>query len=367
MIITNGKVFQEDGSYKVMDLYVENGRLVSSPEEVTDKTQLDAAGLKVLPGLVDIHSHGAKRHDFSDADTGGLKVILQYEKSQGVTSYCPTSMTLPKEELLAIFQTAADVEQDDTCAHIVGINMEGPFLDPAKKGAHVEGYIRKPDVEFFRECNKAANGMIKVVTLAPNMEGAEEFIKELHDEVVISLGHTGADYDCAAKAMKEGALHVTHLYNAMNPMGHREPGVIGAAADNEDCMVELIGDGIHIHPATVRNTFRLFGDSRVILISDSMMATGMENGKYELGGQEVTMKDRKATLADGTIAGSATCLFDCMKSVISMGVPEREAILAATANPARSIGIFDEVGSLAPGKRADIVLADEELNIVKVL
>lgn len=169
MIITNGKVFQEDGSYKVMDLYVENGRLVSSPEEVTDKTQLDAAGLKVLPGLVDIHSHGAKRHDFSDADTGGLKVILQYEKSQGVTSYCPTSMTLPKEELLAIFQTAADVEQDDTCAHIVGINMEGPFLDPAKKGAHVEGYIRKPDVEFFRECNKAANGMIKVVTLAPNM------------------------------------------------------------------------------------------------------------------------------------------------------------------------------------------------------
>ena len=367
MIITNGKVFQEDGSYKVMDLYVENGRLVSSPEEVTDKTQLDAAGLKVLPGLVDIHSHGAKRHDFSDADTGGLKVILQYEKSQGVTSYCPTSMTLPKEELLAIFQTAADVEQDDTCAHIVGINMEGPFLDPAKKGAHVEGYIRKPDVEFFRECNKAANGMIKVVTLAPNMEGAEEFIKELHDEVVISLGHTGADYDCAAKAMKEGALHVTHLYNAMNPMGHREPGVIGAAADNEDCMVELIGDGIHIHPATVRNTFRLFGDSRVILIRDSMMATGMENGKYELGGQEVTMKDRKATLADGTIAGSATCLFDCMKSVISMGVPEREAILAATANPARSIGIFDEVGSLAPGKRADIVLADEELNIVKVL
>ena len=367
MIITNGKVFQEDGSYKVMDLYVENGRLVSSPEEVTDKTQLDAAGLKVLPGLVDIHSHGAKRHDFSDADTGGLKVILQYEKSQGVTSYCPTSMTLPKEELLAIFQTAADVEQDDTCAHIVGINMEGPFLDPAKQGAHVEGYIRKPDVEFFRECNKAANGMIKVVTLAPNMEGAEEFIKELHDEVVISLGHTGADYDCAAKAMKEGALHVTHLYNAMNPMGHRAPGMIGAAADNEECMVELIGDGIHIHPVTVRNTFRLFGPERVVLISDSMMATGMENGTYELGGQEVTMKDRKATLADGTIAGSATNLFECMKCVISMGVPEGEAILAATRNPAKSIGIYEETGSLTPGKRADIVLADDNLNIVKVL
>ena len=383
MIIKNGKVFQEDGSYKVTDLYIENGRIVSSAEEVTDKTELDASGLKVLPGLVDIHSHGAIRHDFSDADVEGLKAILQYEKSQGITSYCPTSMTLPKEELLKIFQTAKDVEQDETCARIVGINMEGPFLDPVKKGAHVEGYIRKPDVEFFRECNESAGGMIKLVTLAPNMEGAKEFIQELHNEVVISIGHTAADYECAAEAMEIlcplnpsrcaaeamelGALHVTHLYNAMNPMGHREPGVIGAAADNEKCMVELIGDGIHIHPVTVRNTFRLFGDSRVILISDSMMATGMENGIYELGGQEVTMKDRKATLADGTIAGSATCLFGCMKSVISMGVPEREAILAATANPARSIGIYDEVGSLAPGKRADIVLTDDELNVVKVL
>ena len=337
MIIKNGKVFQEDGSYKVTDLYVENGRIVASADEVTDKTELDASGLKILPGLVDIHSHGAVRHDFSDADVDGLRTILQYEKSQGITSYCPTSMTLPKEELLKIFQTAKDVEQDETCARIVGINME------------------------------AAGGMIKLVTLAPNMEGSEKFIRELHNEVVISIGHTAADYGCAAEAMKEGALHVTHLYNAMNPMGHREPGVIGAAADNQDCMVEMIGDGIHIHPVTVRNTFRLFGDSRVVLISDSMMATGMENGLYELGGQEVTMKDRKATLADGTIAGSATCLFDCMKCVISMGVPEREAILAATANPARSIGIYNEVGSLTPGKRADIVLTDEELNIVKVL
>ena len=367
MIIKNGNVFQEDGSYKVTDLYIENGRIAASEDEVTDKTQLDAAGLKVLPGLVDIHSHGAVRHDFSDADATGLKKILKYEKAHGITSYCPTSMTLPMEQLIRIFASATEVEQNDSCARIVGLNMEGPFLDPAKKGAHVEEYIRKPDIEFFRECNEAAGGLIKLVTLAPNMEGSEEFIRELHNEVVISIGHTAADYNCAAEAMKQGALHVTHLYNAMNPMGHREPGVIGAAADNENCMVELIGDGIHIHPATVRNTFRLFGDSRVVLISDSMMATGMENGIYELGGQEVTMKDRKATLADGTIAGSATCLFGCMKSVISMGVPEREAILAATANPARSIGIYDEVGSLTPGKRADIVLTDEELNIVKVL
>ena len=167
MIIKNGKVFQEDGSYKVADLYVENGRIVTSADELTDKTELDASGLKVLPGLVDIHSHGAVRHDFSDADVDGLRTILQYEKSHGITSYCPTSMTLPKEELLKIFQTAKDVEQDETCARIVGINMEGPFLDPVKKGAHVEGYIRKPDIEFFRACNEAAAAPITPGSLCP--------------------------------------------------------------------------------------------------------------------------------------------------------------------------------------------------------
>lgn len=367
MIIKNGKVFQEDGTYAVKDVYVENGRIVASKEELTDLTELDATGLKVLPGLVDVHSHGAKGHDFSDADVDGLKKILQYEKSQGITSYCPTSMTLPKDLLLKIFKTAVDVEQDETCAHIAGINMEGPFIDPKKKGAHVEGYIARPDAEFFRDCNKASGNLIKLVTLAPNVDGAEEFIKECKDETCISLGHTNAGYDCAKAAMEAGALHVTHLYNAMNPMGHREPGMIGAAADNKDCYVELIGDGIHIHAATVRNTFRLFGKERIVLISDSMMATGMENGTYELGGQEVTMKDRKATLADGTIAGSATNLFDCVRSVISMGVPEDEALLAATRNPAKSIGIYDTVGSLTPGKRADIVLVDEDLKLVKVL
>lgn len=366
MIIKNGKVFCEDGCYRTQDLYVEKGWIVDSEEKVTDKTVVDATGCKVLPGLVDIHSHGAVGCDFSDADVEGLKKILQYEKSQGVTSYCPTSMTLPKEQLMKIFTTIQEIEPDESCAHIAGINMEGPFLNAGKKGAHVEGYIVHPAVKFFRECNEASGHRIKLVTLAPDVDGAVEFIRELKDEVTISLGHTKADYDSSIRAMELGALHVTHLYNAMMPMGHRDPGLPGAAADCEDCVVELIGDGIHIHPAMVRNTFRLFGEERVALVSDSMRAAGMENGTYELGGQEVTMKDRKATLADGTIAGSATNLFDCVRCVISMGVSEREALLAATRNPAKSIGIYEEVGSLTPGKRADIVLTDEKLNIKNV-
>ena len=367
MIIKNGKVFQEDGTYRSQDLYVEKGRIVKSEADVTDKTEINAAGLKVLPGMVDVHSHGAKGYDFSDGDVQGLRRILQYEKASGVTTWCPTSMTLPREQLLHIFRTVQEAETDDTCAHIGGIHMEGPFLDPGKKGAHVEENIIKPNVDFFRECNRASGGKIRLVTLAPNVEGAMEFLREVKNETYVSLGHTGADYACARKAMEAGALHVTHLFNAMKPMGHRDPGLVGAAADCEACMVELIGDGIHIHPAMVRNAFRLFGPERVILISDSMRAAGMEDGIYELGGQKVIMKNRKAVLEDGTIAGSASNLYDCMRSVVSMGVPEEEAILAATRNPARSIGIYQETGSLVPGKRADILLTDEELNLVGVL
>lgn len=367
MIIKNGKVFQEDGTYRNQDLYVEKGRIVESEADVTDKTEIDASGLKVLPGMVDVHSHGAKGYDFSDGDVQGLRRILQYEKASGVTTWCPTSMTLPREQLLHIFRTVQEAETDDTCAHIGGIHMEGPFPDPGKKGAHVEENIIKPNVDFFRECNRASGGKIRLVTLAPNVEGAMEFLREVKNETYVSLGHTGADYACARKAMEAGALHVTHLFNAMKPMGHRDPGLVGAAADCEACMVELIGDGIHIHPAMIRNAFRLFGPERVILISDSMRAAGMEDGIYELGGQKVIMKNRKAVLEDGTIAGSAANLYDCMRSVVSMGVPEGEAILAATGNPARSIGIYQETGSLVPGKRADILLTDEELNLVGVL
>lgn len=367
MIIKNGAVFQEDGSFRVQDLYVNDHKIVASEEEVQDKTVIDAAGLKVLPGLVDVHSHGAFGHDFSDADPEGLKVILKYEKEHGITSYCPTSMTLPEEELKAIFRTIETVGDWNEGASVQGINMEGPFLDPGKKGAHVEAHIRKPDAEFFRMLNAYSGNKVKLVTLAPNVEGAMEFIDEVKDEVCISLGHTGADYNCAALAMEKGAHHVTHLYNAMMPLAHRDPGMIGAACDDQQCMVEVICDGIHIHPSVIRTTFKMFGPERVVLISDSMMATGMENGTYQLGGQEVTMKDCKATLKDGTIAGSATNLYDCMRKAVSFGVPVEEAIFAATRNPAKSIGIYDKVGSLCVGKEADILLVTENLELKQVL
>lgn len=366
MIIKGGKVFQEDGNFLEQTLYVNDHRLVDKAEYQDDGEVIDAEGLLVLPGLVDIHSHGAAGEDFSDGNPEGLKKILQYEKRCGITSYCPTSMTFPKERLRQIFASIKGAQTEDG-ATVVGINMEGPFLDPAKKGAHVEKWIAAPDVAFVRELNQDADGLVRLVTLAPNMDGAEEFIKEMHEEVCISLGHTAADYDCASRAMKLGAHHVTHLYNAMQPFGHRAPGLIGAAMDDPECMVEMICDGYHIHPSAIRAAFRLFGPERVILISDSMRATGMENGTYELGGQEVTVKDRKAVLKDGTLAGSATNLYGCMCKAVEFGIPLEQAIMAATANPARSIGIFDCVGSIRIGKQADLLLVSENLELKRVI
>lgn len=366
MIIKGGKVFQEDGSFLEQALYINDHRLVDKAEYQDDGKVIDAEGLLVLPGLVDIHSHGAAGEDFSDGNPEGLKKILQYEKCCGITSYCPTSMTFPKERLRQIFASIKGAQTEEE-AKVVGINMEGPFLDPAKKGAHVEEWIAAPDAAFVRELNQDVDGLVRLVTLAPNMEGAEDFIKEMHEEVCISLGHTAADYDCASGAMKLGAHHVTHLYNAMQPFGHRAPGLIGAAMDDPECMVELICDGYHIHPSAIRAAFRMFGPERVILISDSMRATGMENGTYELGGQEVTVKDRKAVLKDGTLAGSATNLYGCMCKAIEFGIPLEQAIMAATANPARSIGIFDRVGSIRIGKQADLLLVSENLELKRVI
>lgn len=365
MIIKNGKVFDENGRFTEKEVYIRDGRIVASREELTDDTVIDAAGLKVIPGLVDVHSHGAFGHDFSDGDTEGLRCVLRYQKEHGITSYCPTSMTLGISRLQTIFHTAVEARETADGARIVGINMEGPFLDEGKKGAHDAKYIAFPTSEMWEACQEAADGMIKLVTLAPNAKGAMEFIDRYHDQVHISLGHTAAGYDTAKEALRRGADHITHLYNAMLPMGHREPGMVLAAVEAENCMAELISDGIHIHPAVVRNTFRMFGRERVVLISDSMMATGMENGTYQLGGQEVTVTDGKATLADGTIAGSATNLFDCMRRAMSFGVPEEDALLAATKNPARSIGVDDQVGVLAPGRYADILLVDDEYRIVR--
>lgn len=335
-------------------------------EAAADSEVLDGEGCYMIPGLVDIHFHGCIGDDFCDASEEAIANMAKYEASIGVTSICPATMTLSEEDLHNIMKTAGSYGGTEG-AKLVGINMEGPFISEKKKGAQAADHIRKCDVELFRKLQEESGGLIRLVDIAPENDGAMEFIREVKDDVVISIAHTVADYDTAAKALEEGASHVTHLYNAMPPLNHRDPGVIGAARDDEKCHVELICDGVHIHPSVVRATFAMFGADRVILISDSMRATGLTDGQYTLGGQDVFVKGPKATLADGTIAGSATDLMGCMRvAVQKMGISLEDAVGCATMNPAKEIGVYDRCGSITPGKDADFVLLDSELNVKAV-
>mgnify|MGYP002337236090 FL=1 len=244
--------------------------------------------------------------------------------------------------------------------------MEGPFISMAKKGAQNGKYIHKPDVAMFERLQEAAGGLFKLVDLAPEEEGAMEFIQAEKGKVVLSIAHTTADYETAKAAIEAGVTHMTHLYNAMNPINHRAPGPIIAAADDAHCEAELICDNVHIHPAIVRNTFKMFGEDRVIFISDTMEAAGLEDGMYELGGQPVIVKGNRATLEDGTIAGSNTNLMKCMCTAVKqMGIPLEKAVKCAAVNPAKSIGIYDQYGSITPGKVANAVLLDQETLEIK--
>ena len=363
MIIKGGRVFRSEGRFEESDVYIENSR-------ITDRASgeiIDASGLYVIPGLTDIHFHSCMGVDFCDGNQESLKIMAEYELSQGITQICPASMTYPEDILTRAFEAAAAFP-DETGAKLCGINLEGPFISTEKKGAQNPAYIHKPDAEMFRRLQKAANGLIKLADIAPEVDGGLECIREISGEVRVSLAHTTADYETAVKAFDAGAKHVTHLYNAMPGYSHRAPGVIGAACDREDVTVELICDGVHVHPSAVRTTFKMFGDDRICMISDTMAACGLKDGKYSLGGQDVYVKGKLATLEDGTIAGSVTNLMDCVRTaVLQMGIPLASAIKCAAVNSAKAIGIYDKYGSIEAEKEANIVLLDENLNIVKII
>lgn len=360
MIIKNVLVYTEDKMFEYGDICIKDG--VFAPMDENDDEIIDGQGCYAIPGLVDVHFHGCVGYDFCDGTQEAIEKIAEYEASQGVTTIVPATMTLSEEELLAIMENAGTYENKKG-ATLAGINMEGPFISPAKKGAQAATHIRQADIELFRKLQKAANGLIKLVDIAPEEAGAMEFIDALKDEVAISFAHTAAKYDVAKEGYDRGACHATHLYNAMPPFTHREPGVVGAARDSEHCMVELICDGIHIHPAVVRATFDMFGEERVILISDSMRATGLSDGQYTLGGQDVNVVGRLATLvSDGAIAGSATNLMECVRIAVNdMEIPLETAIACATINPAKSVGIDDQYGSIAEGKVGNVVLLNYDL------
>lgn len=367
MIIRNAAVFTPEGSFEQKEVSIEHDQFA---EYTTDHSVIDGSDCYLIPGLIDIHFHGCAGYDFCDATPESLNKIAAYELKNGITSICPSTMTLPEDALTEICKNAVDYYSSwipQNTARLCGINLEGPFISAKKKGAQNPDFIHIPDISMFRRLQKSALGLIRLVTLAPELDHSSEFIRSLSKDVRISLGHTDCDYETASAAFSTGARHVTHLLNAMQPFGHRAPGIVGAALDSPDATVELICDGIHIAPSAVRAVFSMFGADRIILVSDSMMATGMRNGSYSLGGQSVQVTDGLATLADGTIAGSATNLMKCMKTAVSMGIPLEQAVKCATINPARAIGQDRAYGSISVGKYADCLLLDKyTLSIQKI-
>lgn len=389
MIIKNAKVFEKDGTFTKRDLYIEGGRFVKDTDYRGSFADVyDAKGLFAIPGLVDIHFHGCVGCDFCESDETGLERMLEYEASNGVMAVCPTTMTLPESHIEKVIDNMVRFLETKSCnkegnnydsakegsgkirciSDVVGINLEGPFISKEKTAAQNSSYIIGADSDMFLRLLKRAKGLIKMVDIAPEESGAMEFIEKFKDKAVISLAHTDADYDTAKRAYEKGARHLTHMFNAMNGIKHREPGPIPAALDM-GATVELICDGVHIHDSVIRMAFNMFGD-RLVLVSDSMAATGLCDGTYTLGGQSVVVDGKCCILADNpdVIAGSNSNLFECMKYAhLVARIPLSTVIQAATINPAKVIGVDDRYGCLSEGFLANVIIIDENFEIKKLI
>ena len=358
MFYKTARIYGSDFRFHTGAFEVVDGKFGAVLPENVPEDAIDLNGATVIPGLIEAHSHGAVGADFSDGDYEGLVRMAKYYQSCGVTSFAPTSMTLPYEILEKAFATARKLVDEDPagCAKVRGIHMEGPFFSMKKKGAQNGAYLKDPDFEGFKKLNDGCGGLVKIVDLASELPGAAEFVAQASKVCTVSIAHTDSDYDHAKAAIEAGVSHLTHLYNAMPGINHRNPGVIPAAVESGTVRAELICDGYHIHPSAVRLAFTMFKD-RMIIVSDSGRCAGLPDGtQFELGGQDAWLRDGVARLGDGTIACSASNMWKCLQNVLSWGIPEEEAIRAATYNPAVSLGAADVVGSIEEGKVADFLI-----------
>ncbi len=373
MIIQNGTVFCEDLKFRQADIRIANGFFTSDPEyPLRDDLIVDASGCYVIPGLIDIHFHGALGFDVCDASPESFRRIAAYEAQHGITAICPATLTLPPSVLTNVLALGADyaaaTRHPCSRADLIGFNMEGPFISYGKKGAQNPDYILPCDVQMTEDFLDASRGLLKIIGLAPEINpDFERYIHSVRDDVTVSLAHTDCDYDTARRAFQAGAGHLVHLYNAMRDFRHRDPGPIGAAMDEircnpgSDITCELICDGIHVHPSAVRAAFRLMGYEHILLISDSLRSTGMPDGEYDLGGERTIKSGPYCRLKeDGNIAGSVSNLMDCLRTaVLEMGIPLEQAVACATIQPARRIHADPLYGSIEPGKRGNAVLLDQ--------
>ena len=365
--IINGRIVRKDDIISGFAIIFDDiiRAIVSENEINTEEYEvIDAKGNLVAPGLVDIHIHGYLGEDASDGSCEGLKKMAAGIAKNGVTSWCPTTMTIAKDEIVKAFDTARKVKAENECygAKILGVNCEGPFINPSKKGAQLGEFILPPDGKFIVE----HADILKLFTVAPEMDGAKECIEEVYQDgrVLVSMGHTGATFEEANAGIESGVRHATHLFNAMTALQHRNPGVVGAALSDERVSCELIADTFHVNPGLYKLVAKAKGD-KLCLITDCMRAGGMEDGDYTLGGQHVIKTGIQCLLEDGTIAGSVLKLNEAVRNLrnyTELSLPE--VFACASLNPAKAIGEADSIGSLEVGKSADIIICDDDINVL---
>ena len=361
MFYTNARIFVA-GEFRMGAFEVVDGKFGAILPENVPADAVDLGGATVIPGLIEVHSHGCAGADFSDGDYEGLKAMAKQYAAWGVTSFAPASMTLPYDVLEKAFGTAKQLVEENIegLSVLRGIQMEGPFFCYAKRGAQNADYLRDPDFEGFKALYDGCGGLVRIVDVAPELPGAAEFVEKASKLCTVSIAHTDSDYDHAKAAVDAGVTHLTHLYNAMPAIHHRNPGVIPAAVENPKVQAEIIADGYHIHPSSVRLAFTMF-KNRMILVSDSGRCAGKDEGyQFDLGGQMAEIRGGVAKLVGTeTIACSASNLWQCLCNTISWGIPEEEAVRAATYNPACALGVQDVVGSIETGKVADFLVCAE--------
>jgi N-acetylglucosamine-6-phosphate deacetylase len=370
-ILTGGKVYLE-GEWKCdVDVVMEDGKIldVAPKGKYAEGEVIDAKGNYICPGFIDIHVHGCKGRDVMDGSVESLEVMAEFMAMHGTTAFLATTTTHGREEIRKSLKAVNDaLHKDIKGAQILGVHLEGPFINSEAKGAHDEKYILAPSRESFRELVGDYESIIKRVTMAPDVEGAKELVNYLTGRgIVVSMGHTVGSYEQCMAGFEWGMTHVTHLYNAMSPLKHREPGAVGAAFDRDGVTVELIADLIHVHPAALRIAVAVKGSDSVALITDAMSATGMGDGDYVLGGLEVVVKEGVARLKErGNLAGSTLTQDQALRNMVLIGIPLEDAVKMLTEVPADIIGIGDKKGRIKKGFDADLVILDEKLHVSKV-
>lgn len=369
MILSDALVCDENFRLTDSSLRISGERIVGlCSDEDGNEERMELRGCTILPGFIDVHIHGAAGADVCDATPEALRKISGYLATQGVTSFCPTTMTTSCIDLEHIIRNIVSCMNDKMPgAAIRGIHLEGPFLSREKCGVQNDKYIMDPDIDYFMRLNASFPDVIRIVDIAPEKDGAMRFIDAVSDQCVISLSHSSADYDTVTEAIRHGLSHASHLFNAMTPINHRGPGAVVAILDNEKVTAELICDGIHLHPAIIRMAFTLLGRDRTIIVSDSMRAAGMPDGEYFLGGKKVLVYDKRTSYANGRLAGSTTSVLEEVRNLLRFGIAYDHAIRSVTINPARRISIDRETGSIERGKYADLTVLDQEMNVVMTM